>query len=629
MKKNYKPQNFKVNLIKRITLSILLLASASNFAQNSPINFETGGSGLGALWTWTVFENGTNPSVEIINNPDQSGINTSLKVMKFTALQAGQPWAGCESSHGSSDLDTFSWNSSNRIIKVMVWKSVISDVGIKFISSTGWAESEVKVANTKINEWEELTFDFTGKINPPSGNGTLDQIAIFPDFDLSGRTGDNICYIDNITFNAGSISEPTTAATTPTRPDSDVISMFSNAYTNKTVNTWRTDWSAATLSDIQIAGNDTKKYTSLDFVGIETVGANTIDASSMLYFHIDVWTPNITTFRVKIVDFGADGSFAGGDDKEHEVSLTPTSNGWNSFDIPLSDFTGLTTKEHIAQLIFSCAPAGQGTLYVDNIYYHKTPLIDPNTPQDAAQTPAFNSDDVISLFSNAYTNKTVNTWRTDWSAASLQDVQIAGNDTKKYTSLDFVGIETVGANTIDASSMSHFYFNAWTPNLTSLKVKLVDFGADGAFAGGDDKEHELTLTAPTMNSWNTYDLPLSSFTGLTTKSHIAQIILVGTPTGSGTLFIDNVLFRKASLSINASNIDNLKIYPNPASEQLNISSDVAIKFISIVNSLGQNVLSLNTDTVNTVIDISTLNKGVYSITTITENGLSTSKLVIQ
>jgi hypothetical protein len=27
-----------------------------------------------------------------------------------------------------------------------------------------------------------------------------DQLVIFPDFDLAGRTQDNICYFDNITF---------------------------------------------------------------------------------------------------------------------------------------------------------------------------------------------------------------------------------------------------------------------------------------------------------------------------------------------------------------------------------------------------------------------------------------------
>jgi hypothetical protein len=28
-----------------------------------------------------------------------------------------------------------------------------------------------------------------------------------------------------------------------------------------------------------------------------------LDASQMLYFHIDVWTPDLTAFRVKLVDF--------------------------------------------------------------------------------------------------------------------------------------------------------------------------------------------------------------------------------------------------------------------------------------------------------------------------------------
>ena len=625
MKKNYQTKRFKVKLIREITFSIFMLAGMSAFAQKSPINFETGGNG--ASWTWTVFENSTNPAVEIITNPDQSGINTSSKVMKFTALQAGNPWAGCESKYGTTDLDTFSWKASNRTIKIMVWKSEISDVGIKFITDSKWSEIEVKVANTKINQWEELTFDFTGKINPPSGNGILGQIAIFPDF--TARTKDNICYIDNITFSAGAATEPTTAAPTPTRPSTDVISMFSNAYTNKTVNTWRTDWSVATLTDLQIAGNDTKKYSSLDYAGIETVGANVLDIRTMLYFHFDVWTPNITSFGVKIVDFGADGAYQGGDDKEHQVLLTPTKNGWNSFDIPLSDFTGLTTKEHIAQLIFNGTPAGSSTLFVDNVYYHKTPIIDPNTPQTASPTPTFPATNVISMFSNPYTNKTVNTWRTDWSNATLEDVQIVGNDTKKYTKLDVAGVETVGTNVIDLTNMTHFYFNAWTPNLTSLKVKLVDFGADGAYAGGDDKEHELTLTVPTLSSWNTYDLTLSSFTGLTTKAHFAQLIFVGAPSGSGTLFIDNVLFRKESLSTTGLKIDNLKIYPNPASESVTFTSDKIIQTISLTNSLGQNVIVMNPESTNFVIDVSKLSKGVYSIKTTSNEGQSTSKLVIQ
>jgi hypothetical protein len=38
----------------------------------------------------------------------------------------------------------------------------------------------------------------------------------------------------------------------------------------------------------------------------------------------------VTTFKVKIVDFGADGAYQGGDDKEFEITRTLALSGWNS-----------------------------------------------------------------------------------------------------------------------------------------------------------------------------------------------------------------------------------------------------------------------------------------------------------
>ena len=162
---------------------------------NGPIDFETGG--YGADWTWTVFENSENPpSLEIVSNPNSSGINTSSTVAKFTALSSGAAYAGCESQHGS-DIGSFKFDSNNSIVKIMVYKTVISDVGLKFVESDGEAQPEVKVANTKTNEWEELTFDLSGSIGKGK-TGIIDQIVIFPDF--KDRSSDHIIYFDNISF---------------------------------------------------------------------------------------------------------------------------------------------------------------------------------------------------------------------------------------------------------------------------------------------------------------------------------------------------------------------------------------------------------------------------------------------
>jgi CRISPR/Cas system endoribonuclease Cas6 (RAMP superfamily) len=78
----------------------------------------------------------------------------------------------------------------------------------------------------------------------------------------------------------------------------------------------------------------------------------------------------MTQFRVKLVDFGSDLSYAGGDDTEHELSFTPTLESWMTLDIPLTDFVNLASNYHIAQLIFSGNPTGNGVVYVDNVLFH-------------------------------------------------------------------------------------------------------------------------------------------------------------------------------------------------------------------------------------------------------------------
>ena len=164
---------FNINnpsIMKKFTIAFLMLFAGVSYAQNGPINFEPDGEG--ADWTWNVFENDANPPLEIIDNPDPSGINTSSTVAQFTALQAGAPFAGVESMHGA-DLGSFEWNEDNTTITIMVWKSVISDVGIKFDTPTGWSQGELKVANTVTNQWEELTFDFSDFVNPPESEGML------------------------------------------------------------------------------------------------------------------------------------------------------------------------------------------------------------------------------------------------------------------------------------------------------------------------------------------------------------------------------------------------------------------------------------------------------------------------
>ena len=376
------------------------------------------------------------------------------------------------------------------------------------------------------------------------GLGTAKVTAKFGSIDATG----------SITIN---VEESPGVAPVPTVPAENVISLFSNAYTNVPVDTWATGWlfSTAVLQEIQIEGDDVKLYTNLNFNGIE-FASQTIDVTEMTRFHMDIWTPISTTppaaFKILLVDFGANGVFDGGDDVSSEVTFTANTTPaletreWVQLDIPMSAFTGLTTKGHLAQLVIS---GDLPTVYVDNVYFYKEGGGSVTEPTEPAPTPTFPAGDVISLFSNPYTNVPVDTWSAVWDQADVADVQIAGNDTKLYTNLVFAGIEFIN-QTVDATSMTHFLMDIWTPDPTALpaifKIKLVDFGANGIFGGGDDVEHELTFNAnstPALvtGNWIRFDLPLSNFTGLTTKGHLAQMIISGDP---NTVYVDNILFHK-------------------------------------------------------------------------------------
>jgi hypothetical protein len=265
----------------------------------------------------------------------------------------------------------------------------------------------------------------------------------------------------------------------------------------------------------------------LDYQGLELESST--DVSGMEFLHIDYWTDNSSALNAFLISTGP---------TETASALPVPTSGWASVDIPLGDFSPVDLAD-VIQLKFD----GNGDIYLDNIYFYKSSGgSGGDEPTTAAPTPSQNASNVISMFSNAYTNVGVDTWRTDWSAATLEDVQVAGNDVKLYTGLDFVGIETTGANLIDASSMTHFHIDIWTPNMTTFRIKLVDFGADGGFQGGDDSEFELVFDNFAQGQWVSYDIPLSDFEGLSSTANLAQLILSGLPTGGGTLYVDNVYY---------------------------------------------------------------------------------------
>jgi hypothetical protein len=165
-------------------------------------------------------------------------------------------------------------------------------------------------------------------------------------------------------------------------------------------------------------------------------------------------------------------------------------------------------------------------------------------PTEAAPAPDYDAEKVISLFSDEYTNEPVDTWSAEWDNADVEDVQIDGNSTKKYTNLVFAGIEFT-SQPIDATATTYMRADVWIQDPTFFTIKLVDAGADGIVGeGDDDSESEIRLTPETTpgmvaGGWSVLEIPLDRFSGLAARSNLAQMIITSS---SSTAYLDNILF---------------------------------------------------------------------------------------
>ena len=167
-----------------------------------------------------------------------------------------------------------------------------------------------------------------------------------------------------------------------------------------------------------------------------------------------------------------------------------------------------------------------------------------------APRPTLNPANVISIFSDAYTNVPVNYYASNWQpwqTTLFTDYlfSVLGDNVLNYRNFNFVGIEFSNP-TVNATSMTHIHLDVFFPGPIApgrqLRVIVVDFGANGVF-GGDDTRHSTTFTAPTLVSqnWVSIEIPFSAMPGLGSRSKLAQIILEGGD--NSNLYVDNIYFH--------------------------------------------------------------------------------------
>jgi len=151
------------------------------------------------------------------------------------------------------------------------------------------------------------------------------------------------------------------AAKPPSRNDADVVSVFSGEYTDIADSDFYPNWGQSTqFTAFDLNGDAMLQYSDLNYQGINLGAA--IDASSLETLHIDIWTSDATSIDIFPLPNGVQPA------DEKFVTKTLIADQWNSFDIPMSEFTdqGLSVDD-LMQFKF----VGSGTVFLDNIYFYR------------------------------------------------------------------------------------------------------------------------------------------------------------------------------------------------------------------------------------------------------------------
>jgi len=181
-------------------------------------------------------------------------------------------------------------------------------------------------------------------------------------------------------FEVTAILQPLEGAPTPQgRQDADVISIYSDSYASVEGSDFNPNWGQSTIfSEIDIVGNPTIQLGNLTYQGLQF--GSEVDASEMEFIHIDIWTADAEAVKFYPISASTGENF---------VQLDLIADQWNSFDIPVTEFTdqGLSMADLI-QFKFVGVPWAEGTIFYDNLYFYRTASgADPFLVEDFEGTP--------------------------------------------------------------------------------------------------------------------------------------------------------------------------------------------------------------------------------------------------
>ncbi|WP_166382281.1 PKD domain protein [Polaribacter sp. 11A2H] len=317
-------------------------------------------------------------------------------------------------------------------------------------------------------------------------------------------------------FEVTAILAPLKSANTqPARDAADVISIFSDTYTDVAGTDFNPNWSQTTVyTPFELNGDAMIQYSNLNYQGIQI--GETQDISGMEFLHLDVWTADATELDTYLI------SVASG---EKMIKRALTKDAWTTINIPISAFTeqGLSVDD-IHQFKFE----GSGSVFIDNLYFYKA----SSAPVTGVTPLTFETDYELSSFDGGSASVIANPDANGNSSSSvLELVKNAGQL--------WAGSKITISSTFDVSNTT-ITAKVWSPRVgLDLLLKF----EDATPWPNTVSSAEITATTTVANAWEelTFD-----FSGISTSVDFNNLVLImdngteGDGSSDFTIYVDDI-----------------------------------------------------------------------------------------
>ena len=231
-------------------------------------------------------------------------------------------------------------------------------------------------------------------------------------------------------------------------------------------------------------------------------------------------------------------------------------------------------------------------------------------------------------------------WGMTYEDYSSPNTSITDSPYFNYSNNEYSTIELSSSVNLTDVSYAEINFNTkWETESGYDYVQIeisIDDGASwtpqcGKYTKSGSETHEDAVGEPLYDgiqaSWVNETISLTDYLENEIKIRF-KLVSDNSQRRDGFYFDDlKINTISSNLSINTQNPLPFKIYPNPAKDKIIIKSDLINYNLSIYNLIGKEVLKLQNQNRETLLDISSLNQGLYLIELEANTAIHTFKLI--